>query len=108
MPGQNFVGVDTKHNSTYHNKLFPDKKGSVDAVGHCYAKSPLYLERELTQWNDWDADAIDERRLKLLEWAKQRWEVEVSDPQYEDSAQDLTDNELDEDDGLFGDHYVVE
>ncbi len=98
----------TKHNSTYQNKPFPEKKGAVDAAGHCYAKSPLYLERELTQWYDWDADTIDERRLKLLEWGKKRWAVDASDPQYEGRAQDLIDNELDEDDGLFGDHDIVE
>ena len=63
----------TKHNSHYLNKPFRDKKGRVDAKGHCYAKSPLYVERELTQWGDWIPSAIKERRAKLLEWAMARW-----------------------------------
>ena len=70
----------TRHNSTYLNKPFPEKKGSVNAESHCYAKSPFFVERELTQWEDWDADAIDERRTRLLEWAKQRWAIESSVP----------------------------
>ena len=98
----------TKHNSFYQNKPFPDKKGAIDSAGHCYAKSPFYLERELTQWDDWDADAIDQRRLKLLEWGKLRWAVELSDLQYESGQLDLTDDEFNEDDGLLGDHDAVE
>lgn len=70
----------TRHNSTYLNKPFPEKKGSVNAEGHCYAKSPFFVERELAQWENWDADAIDERRTRLLEWAKQRWAIESSAP----------------------------
>ena len=57
----------TKHNSTYQSKPSPDKKGKADAIGHCYAKSPLYVERQLTQWDNWNANAIDERRSTLLE-----------------------------------------
>ena len=69
----------TKHNSYYLNKPFPDKKGAVDVEEHCYAKSPLYVERELTQWEDWDASAIDEHKGKLLEWARGRWAVDMSE-----------------------------
>ena len=68
----------TKHNSHYLNKPFPDKKGKVDAELHCYAKAPLYVERELTQWQDWNAYAIDERRASLLEWTRVRWAVDLS------------------------------
>ena len=64
----------TKHNSVYSNKPFPEKKDSVSAQGHCYVKSPLFVERELTQWNDWDTDAVDKRRSMLLEWARNRWQ----------------------------------
>ncbi len=70
----------TRHNSTYLNKPFPEKKGSVNTEGHCYAKSPFFVERELTKWENWDADAIDERRTKLLEWAKQRWPIDADTP----------------------------
>ena len=69
----------TKHNSYYGNKPFPDKKGAVDAEYHCYAKSPFYAERELSQKQHWDAITIEERRSNLLDWARRRWAVDVSE-----------------------------
>ena len=69
----------TKHNSFYHNKPFPEKKGAIDATGPCYARSPFFQEQELTLFNDWARKAINERRTKLLEWAKGRWRVDFSD-----------------------------
>ena len=86
----------TKHNSYYLNKPFRAKKGRVDAKGHCYAKSPLYVERELTQWNDWRASAIKERRAKLLEWAMDRWSVDLSKVS-EKEGEPMDAVELDED-----------
>ena len=69
----------TKHNSHYSNKPFPEKKGAVGAeVEHCYAESPLYVERELMEWGDWDVSAIEERRARLLEWARARWAVDLN------------------------------
>ncbi len=70
----------TKHNSSYGNKPFPEKRGSVTSNGHCYSKSPFFAERELVQWEDWDTIAIDQRRSKLLNWARDRWAVESSNP----------------------------
>ena len=84
----------TKHNPHYLNKPFRDKKGAVNAEGHCYAKSPLYVERELTQWTDWDASAIEERRAKLLEWARDRWAVDLSG--HEEHEPESDEDELDE------------
>ena len=84
----------TKHNSYYVNNPFSAKKGRVDAKGHCYAKSPLYVERELTQWNDWRISAIEERRAKLLKWAMARWAIDLSE--LEDKEHDAEDSaELD-------------
>ena len=82
----------TRHNSNYGNKPFPEKKGDATSdVEHCYAKSSLYVERELVVWDDWDTDAIDQRRNSLLEWARDRWAVELgsivggsSEPDIED------------------------
>ena len=92
----------TKHNSHYLNKPFSNKKGRVDAKEHCYAKSPLYVERELTQWEDWTPSAIKERRAKLLEWATARWAVDLSELEEEDY--ELEDSvELDEDTEPFFD-----
>lgn len=97
----------TKHNSYYLNRPFRTKRGSVGAKGHCYAKSPLYVERELTQWENWTVTSIKERRTKLLEWALARWAVDLSElegKEYEpmDSVESDEDSELffdeDEDD----------
>ncbi len=67
----------TKHNSTLSNKSFTEKKGSPTAKEHCYSKSSLYIERELTQWDHWTPEAIEERRTKLLEWVRERWGVDL-------------------------------
>ena len=92
----------TKHNSHYLNRPFRRKKGSVDAKGHCYAKSPLYAERELTQWEDWTPSSITERRAILLEWAMARWAVDLSElEEGESEAGDPI--EVDEDTEFFFD-----
>ena len=91
----------TKHNSHYQNKPFPVKKGAVDAKGPCYSNSPLYVERELTSWEDWNASAIDKRRGQLLEWACVRWAVDLSGLEDEDRAPQLI--EEDEDSEAFVD-----
>ena len=87
----------TKHNSYYLNKPFPEKKGAVDAQGHCYARSPLYVERELTLWHDWNISAIEGRRSRLLEWAKRRWSVDLTDIDGTSREPDLPEDELYED-----------
>ena len=78
----------TKHNPSLLNKPFPAKRGSIAAPGHCYANSPLFVERELTQWEDWTAIEIEERRTKLLEWAESRWAVDLSELEAEDELAD--------------------
>ena len=67
----------TKHNAQYSNKPFPDKKGKIGAKGRCYAKSPLYMEQALIRWKHWKASTIDERRASLLDWARDRWTVDL-------------------------------
>ena len=68
----------TKHNSFYGNKPFPEKKGAIGANEPCYAGSPFFQEQELSQYDDWTAEAINKRRAKLLEWAKERWHIDFS------------------------------
>lgn len=86
----------TKHNSHYLNKPFPEKRGGVDAKGHCYAKSPLYLERDLTRWEHWDASAINKRRSELLKWARNRWAVDLSDLEGDERELETAEDQLDE------------
>ena len=90
----------TKHNSYYQNKPFPDKKGAVSLCVHCYARSPFYVERELTRWQDWDANAIDKRQAELLEWARERWFVDLSDVEDEGREPEHDEDEPGEDSDL--------
>ena len=69
----------TRGNSSLGNKQFSEKRGSFDTdEGYCYVNSPLYVERELSHWQDWDPSTIEERRTRLLEWGKDRWSVDLS------------------------------
>lgn len=65
----------TLSNSSYGNKDFPDKSGSVnDPELSCYANSKLYCERDLTRWDDWTPESIEERGREILAWARERWD----------------------------------
>lgn len=97
----------TKHNSSYGNKPFHAKKGSVDAKRHCYARSPFYGERELTRWDDWTPSTIEERRTTLLEWARTRWDVDLSE--FEEEPFGLMDvDDVDEDTDFFEEDDAIE
>ena len=87
----------TENNPALGNKSFLDKKGDVSTKEYCYIKSRLYVEMELVEKQDWDASAIEERRARLLAWARDRWAVD-GDSAPDDSLQpDLIEDELDED-----------
>lgn len=75
----------TKHNSHYKNKDFVRKKGSVNSEGHCYSKSPLFVERELERWDEWTVESITERKNVMLNWAKDRWSVDLTNVEPSDS-----------------------
>ena len=62
----------TKHNSVLLDKPFPNKRDSENAKVFCYAKSSLFVEKELCLWSDWNVDAVEERRAKMLKWARGR------------------------------------
>lgn len=64
----------TLSNSSYGNKDFHAKKGSViDPTLRCYANSKLYCERDLTRWNDWTPESIEQRGREIMAWARERW-----------------------------------
>ena len=93
----------TRHNSYYGNRPFPDKKGSARTKGHCYAKSPLYLERDLARWKHWNTSAIEKRRSELLEWARERWAVDLSDLEGGEREPEEAEDEFDENIEVFVD-----
>ncbi len=93
--------VLTRDNSSLSNKPFPDKKGTFDAEWPCYAASSLFQERELARQDDWTPQAIDERRARLLDWAKRRWYVDFSDiyPEPDGIEDEPDDSAYDDDNG---------
>lgn len=85
----------TKHNSHYKNKDFDRKKGSIKFEGHCYSKSPLFIERELEKWGEWTVEAITKRKEILLSWARGRWSVDLANLEHSDSL--AKDNAVEDD-----------
>ncbi len=84
----------TKSNPHLGNKSFPDKKGVAHAENRCYANSLLLVESELTKWEDWTTQSIDERRAMLMTWARRRWHVD-----FDDESVDTYDDQPDDEDG---------
>ena len=88
----------TKWNAKYLNKPFPKKKGRQGGdTEFCYAKAPFFSEQELTDWDEWTPTAIEQRRSRLLEWARERWRVDFGDTAGATAAADPPDEEQDED-----------
>ncbi len=75
--------VLTEDNQSYGRKPFPNKRGSpgqLDEAGNllpCYANSVLYQERDLVPNKDWTPKEIEERRRRILAWARRRWHVDA-------------------------------
>lgn len=63
----------TEDNSKYSNKPFPKKRGEGGADYACYMTANLASERKLAGWADWTRGSIEERRKKIISWAKGRW-----------------------------------
>lgn len=77
----------TYNNSSYSNKDFTEKKGKPNQSAPCYATSSLKQENELTRNRDWNVKKIMERRKVLLKWAKNRWNVDLSDVDAENTVE---------------------
>jgi len=70
--------VLTRYNASLSNKPFPEKKGNIENPPS-YAASPLFQEIELAVNNDWTETEIVARRERLLDWARRRWSIDLSD-----------------------------
>jgi hypothetical protein len=66
----------TFDNSSLSIKPFPDKKGAPGIKG-TYADSPLFIERALSLFPDWNEAELLRRREALIAWAQERWKVEA-------------------------------
>ena len=63
----------TLGNAELGNKSFPLKKGSSREKNYCYAKSLSRVEWDLTRWDEWTPETIEQRRERMLVWARDRW-----------------------------------
>ncbi|WP_054876217.1 DUF262 domain-containing protein [Oxobacter pfennigii] len=71
----NFVAVSEAKNGRLGNKPFPEKKnGNHSFVGYKYG---TYAEIELTECDDWGADEIKKRGLKLINFLNDRWKYKI-------------------------------
>ena len=78
----------TYDNSSYQNKGFDKKVGEVGQDKRCYSNSPLFQERELVEYYpDWNVSSIEERRRKIVEWAKIRWHEDLDE--FKETPEDI-------------------
>ncbi len=71
----NFVAVSETKNGRLGNKPFPEKKnGNQNLVGYRYG---TYAEIELTEFDDWGAEEIKKRGLKLVYFLQDRWKYKI-------------------------------
>jgi hypothetical protein len=78
----------TFDNSAYGRKPFPQKKGEPGSEKPCYASGNLFMERELARFNDWNSDSLLARRDKIVQWARQQWNVPKSSVRLESAPED--------------------
>lgn len=62
----------TERNSELSNREFAEKR-------KLYTISRLFQELEIAKCDEWTPEAVDNRRAKLLAWAKERWHMDFSD-----------------------------
>jgi uncharacterized protein with ParB-like and HNH nuclease domain len=73
----NLVPLSQPKNSSFQNKCFDDKKGSLDTqVGFRFGS---YSENEVSAYEKWTAREILERGLKLLTFMEKRWKINFGD-----------------------------
>lgn len=78
----------TYDNSSYQNKGFDKKVGVVGQDKPCYRNSPLFQERELVEYYpDWNVSSIEERRRKIVDWAKIRWHEDLDE--FKETPEDI-------------------
>ncbi len=71
----NFVALSAPKNGKLGSKPFPEKKfNSQNSVGYKYG---TYAEIELTDYEDWGANEILDRGIKLLNFLNRRWGIKI-------------------------------
>lgn len=74
----NLLPLSCSKNSSMQNDSFPDKK-SPSGKSHKGYTDGSHSEIEVAAYTDWNADAILERGMKLLEFMERRWNIKFAD-----------------------------
>ena len=83
----NFVAISTEKNGKLGNKPFSEKKSNKEnPVGYKYGS---YAEIELTEYDDWNADAILKRGMKMTAFLLERWGIKLGRGTKEDKQRFL-------------------
>lgn len=83
----NFVAISTEKNGKLGNKPFSEKKSNKEnTVGYKYGS---YAEIELTEYDDWNADAILKRGMKRTAFLLERWGIKLGRGTKEDKQRFL-------------------
>ena len=80
----------SRFNESLSNRPFDEKKGTAWQPER-YISSPFFQEGDLVHYPEWTPETVLKRRDRIIDWAKQRWSIDLSD------ASDDRD-EVDEDD----------
>lgn len=71
----NFVVISSNKNHRLANKPFPEKKcNDQNTIGYKYG---TYAEIELTNYENWGANEILDRGIKLLNFLNRRWGIKI-------------------------------
>ena len=73
----NLLALSSPKNASLGNKPFPEKKGrEKDSVGYRYGS---YSENEVAEYENWGAEDIVERGVKMLSFMEFRWGFQIGD-----------------------------
>ena len=83
----NLVLVSPERNSKLGNLPFSQKKCNKDnTIGYKYG---TYAEIELTDYEDWNMQTIEERGLKLIAFLSERWGIKIGNGKKDDKRKFL-------------------
>lgn len=68
----------SRYNESLSNRPFPEKKGQPHESRR-FTSSPFFQENDLVHYEDWTPETIVERCERIINWAKQRWSIDLSD-----------------------------
>ena len=81
------MAISTEKNGKLGNKPFSEKKSNKEnPVGYKYGS---YAEIELTEYDDWNADAILKRGMKMTAFLLERWGIKLGRGTKEDKQRFL-------------------